>query len=300
MGFGSTTSTLIDNGPFTGKFDLGGLPVLFNQLTFAAGAVLAGFSVGLSFPGGSSITFDSPAGVNYGLLFNSSGAELQLGGSVSLPDLGPVNVFGIFTGAITSASLSYLAASDTLQLQGTFIASQILGSSALQATVNFSGSNYIQWQDGTPYFNGSLVITGLNSAKGGFGITEIDLSVNTKAETFSGGVAFKMPFGASVPVGNVTISGSWQDGPKVTSVGVSFTGLSIVVPTEPPMIWTSASVQVSNMFTPSTPTTFSGSLGFAFGPQIAGNYVGTLTLSGTGSSQMLTASATIQLVPSAS
>ena len=36
---GSSTSALADSGPFTGKFDLGGLTVTFNQLTFETGAV---------------------------------------------------------------------------------------------------------------------------------------------------------------------------------------------------------------------------------------------------------------------
>src|SRR5207302_1748280 len=158
----------------------------FNQLTFETGAVLAGFSVALTFPGTAvSIPIASPAGTNYGLLFNGSGASLTLGGTLSLPNVSPVNVFGMFTGSLSNAALSWLSASDTLQLQGTFTASQILGSS-LQATVNFSGSNYIQYQNGTPYFNGSLAITGLSGSKAGFGLTEIDLTVNTKAQTFSG------------------------------------------------------------------------------------------------------------------
>jgi hypothetical protein len=62
-------------------------------------------------------------------------------------------------------------------------------------------------------------------------------------------------------------------------------------------VWTSASLSVTNIFTPNAPTTFSGSLGFGFGPQLAGNYVGSLTLQGSGSSQQLTGSAAIQLVP---
>ncbi|MDA9431207.1 hypothetical protein XH88_05255, partial [Bradyrhizobium sp. CCBAU 51627] len=295
---GSSTSKLTDSGPFAGKFDLGGLAVTFNQLTFETGAVLAGFSVALTLPGSSSsITLTSPAGINYGLLFNSSGVQLNFGGTLALPNVAPANVFGLFTGSLTNASLSYLAASDTLQLQGTFTASQILGS-ALQATVNFSGNNSIQYQNGTPFFNGSLTITGLSGSPAGFGINEIDLSVNTRAQTFSGALAFTMPFGASVTKDEVTLEGSWSaHGPVINSVGVSFSGLSIPVPLEPALIWTSASVSVTNMFTPKTPTTFSGSLGFSFGPQLAGNSVGTLTLQGSGSSQQLTGSANIQLVP---
>lgn len=294
---GTTTTSVTDSGAFAGKFDLGGLNVTFNQLTFQTGAVLAGFSVALTFPGTAvSIPITVPAGINSGISFSSSGASLTFGGSVNLPNVAPVNVFGMFTGSLTNASLSWLAASDTLQLQGSFTASQILGTS-LQATVNFSGSNYIQYQNGTPYFNGSLAITGLSGSQAGFGINEIDLTVNTKAQSFSGAVAFTMPFGASVTKDKVTASGNWVNGPVINSVGVSFSGLAIPVPLEPALVWTSASVQVTNMFTPKSPTTFSGTLGFGFGPQLAGNYVGSLTLQGSGSSDKLTGSASIQLVP---
>ena len=155
----------------------------------------------------------------------------------------------------------------------------------------------VQYQNGTPYFKGALTITGLIGSKAGFGLTEIDLTVDTKAQSATGAIAFTMPFGATVTKDRVSVGVSWANGqPVITSVGVSFSGFAIPVPFEPALVWTSASVQITNMFTPKSPTTFSGSLGFGFGPQLAGNYVGSLTLSGSGSSQQLTGSAKIQLV----
>jgi hypothetical protein len=110
-------------------------------------------------------------------------------------------------------------------LQGVFTASHIFGSS-LQATVDFTGNNFVQYQDGTPNFVGTLSMTGFasrtSSTKAGFGINEIDLSVNTIAQTLSGGILFTFPFGAQAPEGDVTIVGSWANGPTVNEVDVSF------------------------------------------------------------------------------
>jgi autotransporter passenger strand-loop-strand repeat protein len=297
---GPTTSTLTDNGQFAGKLSLGGLNVSFEQLTLEDNALLAAFSLSLPFTGGSITLNTLPLGLNYGLSFNGAGEQIVWGGSAALPNLGPVNVFGIFQGSLSNASVSYLAATNTLELQGVFTASQILGSS-LSATVDFSGNNFISWQAGTPEFAGNLSITGISTptvaGKAAFGIKEIDLGVNTVAQTFSGGIQFYLPFGVSTPEADVSLKGNWVNGPVITEVDVSASNLGIVIPETPDLIWQSASLAVSNMFVDSAPTTFSGSLGFSFGPQIAGQNIGTLTLSGSASSQQLSASEQIQIVP---
>ncbi len=301
---GPTTTSLTDDGAIDGKFDLGGLALTFQQLSLEQNSLLAGFAVTLPFTTGSLTLNTALLGINYALSFGASGPQFVGGGMAPLPNLGPINVFGIFTGSLTNASLSYIpatdAASDILELQGTFVATQILRSS-LAATVNFSGDNFIQFQNGSPDFVGNLSITGFgaqsNPAKAAFGIKEIDLSVNTIAQTCSGGVVFSLPFGVSAPEANVTVKASWADGPVITEVDVSCTNIGIVVPDTPDLIWQDASLAVANMFTDSAPTTFSGSLGFSFGPTILGQNIGTLTLSGSASSQQLTGTEEIQIVP---
>jgi autotransporter passenger strand-loop-strand repeat protein len=297
---GASTTSLHDNGPFAGKFDLGGLEPTIEQLTFESGAVLAAFSVALNFTTGGLTIDTGPLGAGYGLLFNASAAQLVVPATFTLPNSGPINVFGLFTGSLKQASLSYVASDDTLKLQGTFTASQVLGSS-IKAKLNFSGVNFIQFQAGVPNFVGSLSITGISGvstpSKKAFGINEIDLSVNTEAKTLSGSILFTFPFGASAPIGDVTITGAWVNGPTVTGVNISFSDLAIAIPETPDIFWQSAALGVQNMFTDSMPTTFSGSLGFSFGPKLGGAYVGALTLSGSASAQQLTGKDQIEIVP---
>jgi hypothetical protein len=83
----------------------------------------------------------------------------------------------------------------------------------------------------------------------------------------------------------------------VNEVDVGFSNFSIPIPETPDMVWTSASVGVKNMFVDKAPITFSGSLGFAFGPQISGQYIANVTFSGSGSTQQLTAGYDLQMVP---
>jgi autotransporter passenger strand-loop-strand repeat protein/probable HAF family extracellular repeat protein len=293
---GFSTSKLTDKGPFAGKFDLGGIPITITQLTFESGEVLAAFDVSLPFTGGNVTLNTSQLGVNFGLEFDDSGVSLGAGGTVTLPDTGPLNVFGIFTGSTSNVSISYVAASDILKLQGTFAATKILGFSAA-ATVDLSGNNFIQYQNGQTDFVGSLKMTEDVTPNEPFAFKEIDLSVNTIQKTFSGAVDFVFPFGGEVPEGNVKLVGSWGTGPTVNEVDVAFSNFSIPIPDTPDMVWTSASVGVKNMFVNNAPITFSGSLGFAFGPQVSSTYIASLTLSGSGSSQQLTAGYQLSMVP---
>ncbi len=304
LGSGSDIISALGAGSFSIKpgpaQELGGLNIKYEQLTLENDVLLAAFSLSLPFTGGS-ITLDTlPLGLNYGLSFSDAGEQLVWGASAAVPDLGPVNVFGIFQGSLSNASVAYIAASDTLKLQGNFTASKILGSS-LSATVNFSGNNFIQWQNGTPNFSGNVSITGISTptiaGKAAFGIKEIDLGVNTVAQTFSGGIQFYLPFGVRAPEADVSLKGNWVNGPVINEVDVSASDLGIALPTAPEFIWQSASLAVSNMFNDAAPTTFSGSLGFSFGPQISGQSIGTLSLSGSASSQQLTGSEQFQIVP---
>ncbi len=259
---GASTTALTDSGPFTGKIDLGGLPVSITQLTFESGTVLAAFDLSLPFTL-NSINIDSTKiSPNFALQFDDTGPSIVGGASITFPDSGPVDVFGLFTGSVGSAALSYTAATDTLKLQGKFAANKILGST-VSATVDLSGNNFIQYQNGQTDFAGTLTITEDVATTEPFAFSEIDLSANTIAKTFGGEVKFVFPFGGQAPQGDVKIVGSWGTGPKVTEVDVGFSNFSIPIPNTPDLAWTSAAVGVKNMFIDNAPITFSGSLGFA-------------------------------------
>jgi hypothetical protein len=101
-------------------------------------------------------------------------------------------VFGIFTGSVSGVAASYDAATDTLKLQGKFDASKILGFSAT-ATVDLSGDNFVQYQNGNTDFVGSLTIKEDVAANEPFAFKQIDLSANTILKTFSGEVQFVWP-----------------------------------------------------------------------------------------------------------
>ena len=293
---GSTTTTLADDGPFAGKFDLGGVPITITSLTFESNQLLAGFNVAIPFTQGVINLATSTLGVNFGLVFDSSGPQLGVGGTITLPDSGPVDVFGIFTGSVSGVAASYDAATDTLKLQGTFEASKILGFSAT-ATVDLSGANFVQYQNGNTDFVGSLKMTEDVAPNEPFAFKQIDLSANTILKTFSGEVQFVFPFGGQAPEGDVKLVGSWGTGPTVNEVDVGFSNFSIPIPDTPDMVWTSAAVGVKNMFVDKAPITFSGSLGFAFGPQLNSQYIANVTFSGSGSTQQLTAGYDLTMVP---
>ena len=130
-----------------------------------------------------------------------------------------------------------------------------------------------------------------------FAFKQIDLSANTILKTFSGEVQFVFPFGGQAPEGDVKLVGSWGTGPTVNEVDVGFSNFSIPIPDTPDMVWTSAAVGVKNMFVDKAPITFSGSLGFAFGPQLNSQYIANVTFSGSGSTQQLTAGYDLTMVP---
>jgi hypothetical protein len=188
---GASTSTLTDSGPFAGKFDLGGVPITITSLTFESNQLLAGFKVAIPFTQGVINLATSTLGFNFGLVFDNSGPQLGVGG-LSRCHSGPVDVFGIFTGSVSGVAASYDAATDTLKLQGKFDASKILGFSAT-ATVDLSGDNFVQYQNGNTDFVGSLTIKEDVAANEPFAFKQIDLSANTILKTFSGEVQFVWP-----------------------------------------------------------------------------------------------------------
>jgi autotransporter passenger strand-loop-strand repeat protein len=291
-----STAKLTDKGPFKGKFDLGGLPITITQLTFEQGDVLAGFALSLPFTN-AAISIDSfKISPNFGLKFDNTGASIVGGASVTFPDSGPVNAFGLFTGSVTGASIAYEASNDILKLQGTFSASKIFGFSAT-ATVDLSGNNFIQYQNGNTDFVGSLKMTEDVTPGTPFAFSEIDASVDTIKKTFSGTVAFVWSWGAQAPTGSVTLAGSWGTGPTINEVDVAFSNASILIPDTPDTVWTGASLGVKDMFVDNAPITFSGSLSFAFGPQISSQYIASVTFNGSGSTQKLTAGYDLSMVP---
>ena len=279
---GISTSKLTDSGQFTGKFDLGGLPVTITKLTFESGTVLAAFDLSLPFTV-SSIDIDSTViSPNFALQFDDTGPSIVGGADVSFPDSGPVDVFGLFTGSVSSASVSYTAATDTLKLQGKFEASKIFGFSA-KATVDLSGNNFIQYQNGKTDFAGSLKMTEDVASNEPFAFKEIDLAADTIKKTFSGGVDFVWSWGAQAPNGSVKLVGSWGSGPTVNEVDVGFSNFSIPIPDTPDMVWTSAAVGVK-----SNHAQFIDLVGVTYSAgQITSSYVsaggsGTLTVSSGG------------------
>jgi hypothetical protein len=82
---GASTSTLTDSGPFAGKFDLGGVPITITSLTFESNQLLAGFKVAIPFTQGVINLATSTLGFNFGLVFDNSGPQLGVGGTITLP-----------------------------------------------------------------------------------------------------------------------------------------------------------------------------------------------------------------------
>ena len=297
----ATTSSLTDSGPFKGRFTLAGLPITYENLTLQNDLLLASLALTLPFSNGTSLTLNpSNMGPDFGLLFGGSGPQLQPADTVNLASDGYINFFGFFVGVLSSATLSYDPSSGALKLQGQFAAGSFLNP-FLTGDVDFSGDNYIEFQDGTPYFKGTLSLYNVTSTDGAAlsPIKEIDLSIDTKAKTFSGEMKFTTPFGVTLPTADVKITGGWGAAdPYVISVSVTFSGFNFPIPGTA-TFWNSAQLQVANFFTPtpSKPTTYSGTLGFGFGPKILGQYVGSLKVSVSNSSAQLSGSEALQIVP---
>lgn len=300
--FSSGVGSVVDTANHVDDLRLGGLDLTFKNIAILKNSVRA--DVALKLPNeltgdDDQIEIDSEYVKGFTAIIDKSGAYL---GSLvtthfALPDV-EFDYFGIVSAKATHQSLSYTALTDTFKMQGKYeFESFFKGVAIEKLELDLSGTNFIQISDGKVDMVGSLKYSEpIEWGVKGFGISHLQVDVNTVAGTFGGAVGVRLPF----QMRSVELIGSLEFATvpefQINSIGLKVDGLNMPVGTTP-LFLKSINGKIANWSdADNVPTSLSGGAEFTAGPEYNDAAVATMSLQITADENQLIGDGTFQLI----
>ena len=280
---GSRSGSISETGD--GTFQLAGLDTDFNEVTVLSERLA--FDVTFRLPDqATGIVVDTVSIVDDALIIDENGARFALGGRLSLPDIVEFRLLDVVDVEASDISIEYRAAEDAIRLQSkiTFegFAKTVGGIDSIEA--DLSGSNFLQINSDVDVdLVGSLTVSRELAAPRGWGLTEIELTIDTTTGEVGGSATLRTPFGVKFGEGaEVKPTLEFLASPfQLDAVGLEIDNLNKPIPAYPAFFFQRIGGMVDN-FAPDNPNDieFSGGIGATLGPQIQGTRLARLDLDG--------------------
>lgn len=275
----------IAGGGASGDLILAGKPVRFEEVTVLRDRLA--FDIEFELPDeASGIEVRTVEIIDDALLIGPDTFQFVGNGKLSLPDIVDFKMLGLLDVKASDISLGFLGSELALQLQAKLeldtFAKTIGGISKIEA--DLSGENYLQINvNGDVDIVGSLKVGRELKAPRGWGLSEIELTINTISKEIGGSATIRTPFGVKFGEG-ITVKPELEftlDPLELDSVGLNIDNMNIPIPSFPLFFFQNIEGKIDN-FAPSNNKgiEFSGGIGATLGPQIAGTRLARLDLDG--------------------
>ncbi|MTV13169.1 hypothetical protein FDV58_40810 [Bradyrhizobium elkanii] len=285
----------------TGEFKLAGLDVDFKSITLLQNEL--GFDISFVLPDQASglLVPTVSAGKN-AFIIDSTGPHFAYGGKISLPNAPTFKLLNVVDVEAKNLSLEYRAGEDALRLQGKIsfdsFAKTVGGISKVEA--DLSGNNYVQINhDARVDLVGSLKVGRDLAMPKGWGLSEIELTINTVTHEIGGSATVRTPFGVSFGEGlAVKPSLEFFTNPfSLDAVGVELDNINKPIPSYPVFFFQGVRGKINN-FAENNPADieFSGGISATLGPQRGGSRLARLDLDGKITPKMIEGTSNLELL----
>jgi len=263
---GSTKASVFN--PTRGDFKLGGLETDFTSLVILKEGLGLGARFQLPDTLGNILVDSISAPGPDALIIGQNGVRLGSSGKVSLPNPPKFSFFKLFDVEASDLSLEYQSPENRLKFQGKFeLDSFVKDTFVNKVTADLSGNNFVQIEDGEADLVGSLKVDTDLKTKSGWGLSNIELNLDTVNNEVGGAAEITFPFKAKIKQTKFELG--FKTSPfELDKATVSVDSLNIPIPQAPGVFLQELKGGVDNL-SPSDkdPTEFIGGTAFTLGPQ---------------------------------
>ncbi|WP_316015721.1 hypothetical protein [Roseobacter sp. HKCCA0434] len=291
----------VSGGGATGDFEIAGKAVRFEEVTVLSDRLA--FDIEFELPEeATGLVVRTVEVLDDALIIGPDTYQFAGNGKLELPDVVDFSLLGLLDVQADDISVELRSSDAAVRLQAKLkldaFAKTLGGLSEVEA--DLSGENYLQIAaDGEVDLVGSLKIGREIAAPRGWGLSEIELTLDTVAREVGGSATVRTPFGVQFGEG-ATVRPSLQftlNPLELDSVGLDIDNLNVPIPAYPLFFFQNIEGQIDN-FAPSNnkDIEFSGGIGATLGPQIAGTRLARLDLDGKITGDAIEGSAEIDIL----
>lgn len=287
----------------SGTFQLAGLDTDFKDVTILRDKIA--FDVLFRLPDeATGLVVDTVNIFDDALIIDQNGPHFVLGGKLNLPDVESFRLLNVVDVSAKNNSIEYRASEDALRFQSKIGLENFFkadgGSTSVEA--DLSGDNYVQINsDGDVDMVGSLKVSRELAAPRGWGLKEVELTINTVTDELGGSATIRTPFGTKFGEG-AEVKPSIEfytggDGVQLDALGLEIDNMNKPIPAYPAFFFQRIGGEVDN-FAPDNPKgiEFSGGIGATLGPQIGGTRLARLDLDAKIDANQITGTAKLDIL----
>ncbi|NND98781.1 MAG: DUF11 domain-containing protein [Pirellulaceae bacterium] len=252
----------------TSEYRFGGLDIDFSNISLNRNTI----SLGVNFELSEELGLPEYAfSGSDGLIISQNSVSLGPSVKFSLPNFKDFNLFGYVPIAeFSNFAIEYIAAQDTIKIQGKLVVELPSKSPVDKVTVDLSGMNFIQIKGGEPDIIGELIAeTDLTFPPRGWGLTELKLKLDTINKDVVGGAKITLPFKSKVDVAGELGFKLPIPPLEINRLALDVDNLNIAIPAYPMVFFQGFRGSFENFASSDTdPVEFNGGISATLGPQV--------------------------------